>query len=133
MHSHKTSFLVSFAPSIDAIHLGCITSMLHLSRSLSPLSLPLSLLFLSLSPLSLSLSLSLTCSLTPLLQCFPAPCSFMLSCLGYPECRCVQFFPDIVANVKPDSSQMCDTVSEVYMYMYAIILYLSKKKKKICP
>ena len=34
---------------------------------------------------------------------------FMLSCLGYPECRAVQFFPPCVLHAKPDSS-LCSSV-----------------------
>ena len=47
---------------------------------------------------------------------------FMLSCLGYPECRAVQFFPPCVASAQPHTS-LCSNVREVYniaLHMYMI-------------
>ena len=47
----------------------------------------------------------------------------MLSCLAYPECRAVQFFPPYVLHAVPDSST-CSRVSGLDLYlrtfMYAL-------------
>ena len=39
---------------------------------------------------------------------------FMLSCLGYPNCRAVQFFPPCVASAQPHPS-LCGNVRQ-YVY-----------------
>ena len=42
--------------------------------------------------------------------------SYMLSCLGYPECRTVQFFPKSVAEAKHDNT-MCTEVRTLTFYL----------------
>ena len=41
---------------------------------------------------------------------FFAGCRFMLSCIGFPECRAVQYFPGFVTDAEPHEST-CSRVS----------------------
>ena len=41
----------------------------------------------------------------------------MLSCLGYPECRAVQFFPPCVVSAQPHTT-LCGTVSHTHTHTH---------------
>ena len=47
---------------------------------------------------------------------------FMLSCLGYPDCRAVQFFPPCVASAQPHTS-LCSNVRYTLIRLWDQVLH----------